>query len=98
MPVDHREREGQTAVRLKTVRSIGRSVHWRSVKYPVISLIVDTTANKVNPYLSIRSLISTSRWNSEHRFSIFNRRDTVLKGICMVGYIRIEVSPAFGGG
>ena len=26
------------------------------MKYPVISLILDTTANKVHPYLSIRSL------------------------------------------
>ena len=39
---------------LKDVGSIGRSVHWRSVKYPVIYLILNTTANKVHPYLSIR--------------------------------------------
>ena len=44
---------------LKNIGSIGHSVHWRSVKYPLISLILDTTTNKVHPYLSIRSLIST---------------------------------------
>ena len=39
--------------------SIGHSVHWQSVKCPVISLILDTPVNKVHPYLSVCSLIST---------------------------------------
>ena len=50
-------RKGQTALRLKKLGSIGCSVHWRSVKYSVRSLILDTTANKVYPYFSIRSLV-----------------------------------------
>ena len=43
-------RSGRAGLRVKNGRLYWPSVHWRSVKYPVISVILGTTANEVTHF------------------------------------------------
>ena len=62
-----------------------------------LSAVLDALARLLSQKQAKSDMCTWCKWNSVGRF-LFNHRDTVLKGVCMVGSIQIEVSPAFGGG